>query len=116
MKYIRFIFIAFVSVLILTACGGDDKKGSDSPIDPVITEGQTYTQSVTLDAKGTQQTVMLNDLKSKIDNVGNSNSWLTVLINSYTSGSPCIVLSATENTYTQPRSGNVTLYAAQRQA
>ncbi len=107
-KHFKIFLFVVVVVLSITGCGGDDKK-EESPINPVTPEGQIYQQSVTLDTQGTQQTVTLNDLKSKIDDVKNTNTWLTVLIGTYTSGSPNIVLSAEENTNTQTRSGNVTI-------
>lgn len=88
------------------ACGGSDDKKDD----PVIS-GKTYTKSVTLDAQGTEQTVTLNDLKSKIDDVSNSYQWLTVRIDPYTSGSPSVAVSAEANTGTDARSGNVTITA-----
>ena len=107
-KHFKIFLLVMIVVLTITGCGSDDKK-EESPINPVTPEGQTYEQSVTLDTQGTQQTVTLNDLKSKIDDVKNTNTWLTVLIGTYTSGSPNIVLSAEENTSTQTRSGNVTI-------
>lgn len=107
-KHFKIFLLAVAAVLTITSCGDDDKK-EESPINPVTPEGRTYQQSVTLDSQGTQQTVTLNDLKSKIDDVKNTNTWLTVLIGTYTSGSPNIVLSAEENTSTQTRSGNVTI-------
>ena len=64
--------LLLAAMVILAACGGDE----DSPLDT----GQTYQQDVTLNAQGTQQTVTLTDLKSKIDDVTNSTDWLTVLI------------------------------------
>lgn len=99
-----------ISMMALAACGGDDKE-EESPLNPVTPIGQTYKQSVTLDAQGTQQTVTLNDLKSKIDDVANSADWLTVLISTYSSGSPSLVVSAKENTDTKTRSCTVTVTA-----
>ena len=112
MKNFRIIVFALFSVLALSACGGgDDDKGGGTPLDPITPEGKTYRQNVTLDALGTQQTVTLSDLKSKIDNVQNSTNWLTVLISTYSSGSPKIELRATENISTQQRNVNVTITA-----
>ncbi len=107
-KHFKIFLLVMIVVLTITGCGSDDKK-EESPINPVTPEGRTYQQSVTLDSQGTQQTVTLTNLKSKIDDVKNTNTWLTVLIGTYTSGSPNIVLSAEENTSTQTRSGNVTI-------
>ena len=99
-EHFKIFLLAVAVVLTMTGCGADDKEEE---------EGQTYQQSVTLDTQGTQQTVTLTNLKSKIDDVTNTNTWLTVLIGTYTSGSPNIVLSAEENTNTQTRNGNVTI-------
>lgn len=106
-EHFKIFLLAVAVILTMAGCGGSDKK-DNSPVNPV-TEGQTFQQSVTLDAQGTQQTVMLTSLKSKIDDVKNTTTWLTVLIGTYTSGSPNIVLSAEENTNTQTRNGNVTI-------
>lgn len=103
------LFVA-VAMMVLAACGGDDKK-EESPLNPVTPTGQTYKQSVTLDVLGTQQTVTLTDLKSKIDDVANSADWLTVLISTYSSGSPSLVVSAKENTDTKTRSCTVNVTA-----
>jgi len=107
-KHFQIFLLAMAAALTLAGCGGHNKK-EESPINPVSSEGQTYQQSVTIDTQGTQQTVTLTDLKSKIDDVENMNSWLTVLIETYTSGSPGIVLSAEVNTDAKTRSGNVTI-------
>lgn len=112
MKNYKIIVFALFAVLALTACPGSKHEGGSSPIDPITPEGKTYRQSVTLDARGTEQTVTLNDLKSKIDDVENSNTdWLTVLQSTYTSGSPSIIVRATERTETTVRSGIVTIIA-----
>ena len=99
------------AMMTLAACGPDDEKKEDSPLNPVTPTGQTYQQSVTLDAHGSQQTVTLTNLKSKIDDVANSADWLTVLISTYSSGSPSLVVSAKENTDTKTRSCTVTVTA-----
>ena len=104
------LFMA-AAMMTLAACGPDDEKKEDSPLNPVTPTGQTYQQSVTLDAHGSQQTVTLTDLKSKIDDVANSADWLTVLISTYSSGSPSLVVSAKENTDTKTRSCTVTVTA-----
>lgn len=112
MKNFKIFLLALFSVLALLACGGDDDKGGGTPLDPITPEGKTYRQSVTLDAQGAEQTVTLSDLKSKIDDVENSNTdWLTVLQSTYTSGSPRIIVRATERTETTVRSGIVTIIA-----
>lgn len=104
------LLLVAVAMMVLAACGGDDKE-EESPLNPVTPTGQTYKQSVTLDVLGTQQTVTLTDLKSKIDDVANSADWLTVLISTYSSGSPSLVVSAKENTDTKTRSCTVTVTA-----
>ena len=101
-EHFKIFVLAVATVLTMLGCGGDDNK-EESP------EGQTYQQSVIIDSQGTQQTVTLTNLNSKIDDVKNTNTWLTVLIGTYTSGSPDIVLSAEENINAQKRNGNVTI-------
>lgn len=103
------LLFVVIAMMVLAACGGDDEKNEESPLNPVTPTGKTYQQSVTLDTQGTQQTVTLNDLNCKIDDVANSTDWLTVLINPYSSGSPSLVVSANENTDTKTRSCNVTV-------
>ena len=106
-EHFKIFLLAVAVILTMASCGGSDKK-ENSPVNPVA-EGKTYQQSVTINSQGTQQTVTLTNLRNKIDDVKNTNTWLTVLIGTYTSGSPNIVLSAEENTNNQTRNGNVTI-------
>ena len=95
-KCIRVMLLAVTAMLCLASCGDDD---------------ETYTQSVTLSAKGEQQTVTLTNLSARITSVANSNSWLKATADFYNSGSPSLTLSATENTEKSERNGVVTITA-----
>lgn len=70
--------------------------------------GQTYQQSAVIDVQGTAKTVMLSDLKSKIEDVDYNSDWLQVLYGAYSSGSPRIELRAEVNTG-EERSCDVTI-------
>lgn len=104
MKYTRLFYIAIIPFLVLTAC---DKKDDESTTNPIT----IYSRSVTLDAKGTQQTMTLYEFNNKISNIENDNAWLVVYASYYTFGSPDIVLKATVNTSKQQRQGSVTINA-----
>ena len=111
MKYIRLLCIAIMTSMAFVACDKENKTDNESPIDPVIAEGNTYRRSAALDANGTQQTLTLSDLNCKIETIQNSNKWLTVYAKNYISGSPEIELSATENTSHEQRQCSVTINA-----
>lgn len=82
------LLLAFVAMMTLTAC--HHKK------EP---EGQTFQQSVTLPSEKADTTVTLEKLTSAIknDGLGYDSDWLTVIKQTYTSGSPSLRLTATDN-------------------
>lgn len=84
------LLMAIVALMALMACGGDDDKES-------LTEGQTFQQSVTLAAQNADETVTLTDLNSAIKDIEYSAEWLTVIKQTYTSGSPSLRLIASDN-------------------
>lgn len=114
MKQIKYIIVCLMTIVV-AACGGDGGGGT-SPVNPVDPDGRTYNQSVTLSALDAGQTVTLNNLNTSIEGISGGATWLTVLKESYTSGSPRVRLTATDNTNgstaTTPRSCTVTITAA----
>ena len=90
------VLLAFMLVLVLVACGGDDKK-EPSPLNPVEPEGKTYQQSEMLPAEDVDKTVTLTNLNTAIKDIEYNADWLTVIKQSYTSGSPSLRLTASDN-------------------
>lgn len=92
------LLMAVVAVMALAACGGDDKK-EPSPLNPVDPEptGQTYQQAETLPAEKADMTVTLTNLTTAIKDIEYNTDWLTVIKQTYTSGSPSLRLTATDN-------------------
>lgn len=65
--------------------------------DPDPDEGQTYQQTEMLPAEKADKTVTLTDLKSAIKDIEYDADWLTVIKQTYTSGSSSLRLTATDN-------------------
>lgn len=105
MKYFKIIIIACVSILAFIACSGDEKR------EDVIVDGKTFQQSATLPASKADTTIILSDLKAAINSVKGGNEWLTVVKESYTSGSPKVRLTAKDNKEEKPRDCKVTITA-----
>lgn len=89
------LLLAIVAIMTLVACGGDDN--GPSPLNPVDTEGKTYQQSETLPAESADKTVTLTNLKTAVKDIEYNADWLTVIKQTYTSGSPSLRLTATDN-------------------
>lgn len=109
MKQLKLYAILLLSVLFVTACGGDDNGGDDPKPSPSVSK--TYSQSVTLPAEGGTQNVTLNDLKSAVSSVGSTPDWLVISRQLYSSGAPSIKLEAQENKTTEERKCSVTILA-----
>ena len=107
MKSLKLMIMMAVCGVVMVACGGNDDKTET----PVAVEGQTYRQTVTLPATQTDTVVTLTDLKSAIDGVEGTETWLTVTKAAYTSGAPSVRLTATANEGDDPRSCTVTITA-----
>ena len=92
------LLLASIAMLILAACGGDDPK-EPSPLNPVDPEptGQTYQQAETLPAEDADKTVTLTNMTTAVKDLEYDADWLTVARQSYTSGSPTLRLTATDN-------------------
>ena len=93
------LLLAFVAMMTLSACHDDKKEPSSlNPVDPTP-EGQTFQQSVTLPEEKADMIVTLDSLESaiKVDGLEYDADWLTVVKQTYTSGSPSLRLTATDN-------------------
>ena len=99
--------IALMCTMLLTSCGGggsDDGGGSSN-------RPFTYYMDINLEATTGSQTVVLSDLKTNISTAVSSASWLTPSRQTYTSGSPKIMIEATANTAATSRNCTVTVTA-----
>lgn len=106
--YIFALMMAVVTMMSLLACGDDDNITTS-------TEGKMFKQEVTLPAENAFREVTLTDLNSAIKGIDYKADWLTVVVETYTSGSPVIGLMATDNledgVSTSDRSCTVTITA-----
>lgn len=113
MKTIKFLVGLCVATFVLAACGGggDGGNGGSSSSDPINVEptGKTYSAELELPAEASAQTVNLDKLSSAISAIQCSESWLTVEKQAYTSGTPQVKVSWTENTTDNERKCNVTV-------
>ncbi len=109
MKTIKILASLCVATIVLAACGGGDGGGSSSDPINIDPTGKTYTAELELPAEASAQTVNLDKLTSAISTIQCSESWLTVTQQAYTSGSPQVNLSWTENTTDNERKCIVTV-------
>ena len=101
MEKFKLYALTIIAILCMNACG--DKKEE--------IDGRAFTQELTLPASESEQTVTITKLSVGIENIQNSAQWLTVIKQTYTSGSPQVKLSATANTSKDERKCNVTITA-----
>lgn len=103
------VYIKVLLVLIaFSSCGGSEGDSTPATNNPPV----TYTQSVTLPASETEQSVVVSSINKAITTIENSSNWLTASPESYTSGNPRVRLFATKNTSTTERSCNIILHAS----
>lgn len=122
MKRIMSYTLALLVMVAMAACGGgsgDDSGGSGSSGGNTGGGGggsthtpQTYTQSVTLPAKGGEQVVTLSNLSSAVSSVSNTPTWLVISPQFYSSGAPTLKLEFQENEETTERSCTITASAS----
>lgn len=110
MKAIKILASLCFATFVLAACGGGSDGGSSNS-DPINIEptGKTYSAELELPAEASAQTVNLDKLSSAISTIQCSESWLTVEKQAYTSGTPQVKMSWTENTTDNERKCIVTV-------
>lgn len=108
------LLMTLAVMCVLSACGGDDND-EPSPLNPVESEGRSYQQAETLPAEDADKTVTLTNLTTAVKDFEYYSDWLTVSRQSYSSGSPTLHLTATDNVKdgetTSARSCTVTVTA-----
>lgn len=114
MKRIELYLIALLSIFVLAACGGgDDDSGNTSGGNSGGNyTPKSYTQSVTLPAKGGDMTVALSSLSSEVSSISNTPSWLVITREYYSSGAPTLKFGFEENKDGQERKAAVTVTAS----
>jgi hypothetical protein len=115
MKRIELYLVALLSIFVLAACGGGDDSGSNSSGGNNGGGNYTpksYTQSVTLPAKGGDMTVALSSLSSEVSSISNTPSWLVVTREYYFSGAPTVKFGFEDNNDGQERKAAVTVTAS----
>ena len=109
MKKMKYILMA-ITALTLISCGGGDEP-EPTPTPTPTEKGKHLTQSCNMPAEATETVVSLNGLTKAIDRFTTPDSWLTVIRQTYASGTPAVQLSARENTQTEARQQDITFYA-----
>lgn len=114
MKRIELYLIALLSIFVLAACGGgDDDSGNTSGGNSGGNyTPKSYTQSVTLPAKGGDMTVALSSLSSEVSSISNTPSWLVITREYYFSGAPTVKFGFEDNNDGQERKAAVTVTAS----
>ena len=117
MNTFRFLSIALMATLTLLSCGG----GSDDPDDPYTpqpptptTKGKFLTMTHNMPATASEETIALTGLTSSITRMAGENDadWLTVTKQSYTSGTPRVMLKTVDNPKDAVRSAFIVFIAA----
>lgn len=115
----HFLTLAFAASFAMLACGG-----SDDPDDPIIPEPQPPTPTVQgkfltmtkeLTAQAGEENMALTGLTSAITTMAGQNataSWLTVIKEEYTGGTPRVTLQVTENLQTAERQAYIVFVAS----
>lgn len=115
MGKLKYLKMAFVALMVLTACGGSDDEDTPTPqppTPPVPTQtGKYLKQTCELPAQQSEKTVELTGLKSDIDRQSGKASWLNVEKQTYAGGTPKVVVSAKENLEKNERLQDVTFYS-----
>jgi uncharacterized membrane protein len=120
MKRIMSYTVALLVMFVFAACGGggdDDfggsgNSGGNSGGGGSTHSPQTYTQSVSLPAKGGEQIVTLSNLSSAVSSVSSTPTWLVISPQFYSSGAPTLKLAFQENEESTERNSTVTVLAA----
>ena len=107
---------ALLFILLLAACGGgggDEPEPTPTPT-PTPTPGTTgkhLQQTCDLPAAATEQVVTLNGLTSGVSRQVGTVGWLSTELLPYTSGTPQVLLKASENLEMQARQHQVQFIA-----
>jgi len=111
MKRIGTYIAAFICFGVIAACGGNDD--TEPTLDPDGgSSPKLYTQSITIPAKGGEQSMTLIDLRSAISSIGSTPAWVVISPKQYTTGAPSIKLEVEENKASAERKCDVSILAA----
>ena len=113
MKTMKYILMA-ITALTLISCGGGDEPEPDPKPTPTPTpteKGKFLTQTCNMPAKASETVVALQGLTKAIDRFSPPDSWLTIIRQAYTSGTPSVQLTASENLQFEARQQDITFYA-----
>lgn len=90
----RTLLLCVWSLIMITSCGDDKKDESD----PFTDNGKVYAQTMFLPAEKASNVIYtFGDLRNAIKEIEGGAEWLMVIKQNYTSGSPAISLTATDN-------------------
>jgi hypothetical protein len=113
MKTMKYFLMAFTALTLISCGGGDEPEPDPKPTPtPTPTEkGKFLTQTCNMPAEASETVVSLYGLTTAIDRYSQPDKWLTVIRQAYTSGTPSVQLTATENMASEARQQDVTFYA-----
>lgn len=114
MKTIKFLSITFTVCLALLACGGDDDdpyNPTPQPPKPETPKGKHLTQTCDMPADASETIVSLNGLSSEVTRKSGSASWLATELETYTSGTPKVKVTCSQNLNVESRQQDVTFIA-----
>lgn len=105
---------ALLFILLLAACGGgggDEPEPTPTPTPTPGTTGKHLQQTCDLPAAAAEQVVTLNGLTSGVSRQVGTVGWLSTELLPYTSGTPQVLLKASENLEMQARQHQVQFIA-----
>ena len=92
MKTMKYIFLTIMALTMISCGGGDEPEPTPTP--PTPTEkGKFLTQTCNMPAKASETVVALQGLTKAIDRFSPPDSWLTIIRQAYTSGTPSVQLT-----------------------
>ena len=111
MKTMKYILMAFTALTLISCGGGDEPEPTPTPTPTPTQKGKFLTQTCSMPAGASETIVALLGLTTAVDRFSTPDSWLTVIRQAYTSGTPSVQLTATENMASEARQQDVTFYA-----
>ena len=111
MKTMKYILMAITTLTLISCGGGDEPEPTPTPTPTPTEKGKFLTQTCNMPAEASETIVSLQGLTKAIDRFSPPDSWLTIIRQAYTSGTPSVQLTANENLQFETRQQDITFYA-----